>query len=128
VTVPQAQVWNCQKPAPADAGKWVAISANDILDAHNCVWLMEYPHEVLGGGSMYAVHLPDAIPPAGSAGGPPLPSAFREFFGAPFDVQAFFLHVSKHPEDLPLVVKWMETAFKGSGQPPKAIPKFPWEH
>jgi hypothetical protein len=92
---------NCQEPAPDDAGQSVARSASMILDGHNCAWLMQYPHEALAGGSMYAVHLHAHIPVAGSPGGPPLPSAFREFGGAPFDVRGFFSHVYQHPDDLP---------------------------
>jgi len=54
---------------------------------------------------MYAVHLPELLPPAGSPGGPPrgppLPAAFREFAGAPFDTRVFFLYYIHHPEKLP---------------------------
>jgi hypothetical protein len=82
VWVPQAKLWNCQKPADEDAGKWVTLSANLILDGHDCAWLMQYPHQPLAGGSMYAVHLPPQLAPAGSPGGPPLPSAYREIGGA----------------------------------------------
>lgn len=125
--VPQAHVWTCQKPAPEDAGQWVALSANMILDGHNCAWLMQYPNEALAGGSMYVVHLHDQIPPEGRPGGPPLPSAFREFGGAPFDVRGFLMHTYKHPEDIPRALNWMQTAFrnwnKSSGPPPKP----PWE-
>ncbi|HEX8880997.1 MAG TPA: glycosyltransferase family 39 protein, partial [Candidatus Acidoferrum sp.] len=55
VFVPQAHVWNCQTPSPEDSGQWIALSANMILDGHNCAWLMQYPHQALAGGSMYAV-------------------------------------------------------------------------
>jgi Dolichyl-phosphate-mannose-protein mannosyltransferase len=130
VFVPQAQSWNCQEPAPQDAGQWVALSANFILDGHNCEWLMQYPYEALAGGSMYVVRLPVPIPPAGSAGGPPLPSAFREFGGALFDVRAVFTHVYQHPEDLPPTIQWMLdlfNTFRKLKGPPATIPKFPWE-
>ena len=40
-----------------------------ILDSHNCLWLMRYPHETLAGGSMYAVLMPAVIPPAGACRG-----------------------------------------------------------
>jgi 4-amino-4-deoxy-L-arabinose transferase-like glycosyltransferase len=127
VFVPQAQPWTCQTPAPEDAGQWVALSANMILDGHNCAWLMQYPHEALAGGSMYAVHLHAHIPAAGSPGGPPLPSAFREFGGAPFDIRGFFTHVYQHPDDLPRAVGWMQATFtnwsKSQGSPPRP----PWE-
>jgi len=85
VWVPQAQLWNCQKPSAENAGKWVTLSANLILDAHDCAWLMQYTHQPLAGGSMYAVHLPPHFAPAGSAGVPPVPSPYREIGGAPFD-------------------------------------------
>jgi len=100
-TVPQSEFWDCQRPTASDGGQWVAVSANMIQDSHNCLWLMQYPHESLGGGSMYAVHLPELIPPAGSPGGPPLPATFREFAGAPFDMRVFFLYYIHHPEKLP---------------------------
>jgi 4-amino-4-deoxy-L-arabinose transferase-like glycosyltransferase len=128
VFVPQARPWSCQDPSPEDAGQWVALSANMILDGHNCAWLIQYPHEMLAGGSMYAVHLHDQIPAAGRPGGPPLPSAFRTFGGAPIDIQGLFKHLNKHPEDFPRAIAWMETAFttmsKSQGPPPKP----PWEH
>jgi dolichyl-phosphate-mannose-protein mannosyltransferase len=128
VSVPLAQPWNCQTPSPEDEGKWVALSANFILDGHNCAWLMQYPHETLAGGSMFAVHLPTPIPAAGSAGGPPLPSAFREFGGAPFDIRGFFIHVSQYPDDLPRALEWMQTAFTNFNKSPGPPPKPPWEH
>ena len=68
VIVPQARVWDCQQPTSDDANQWVVVSSNMILDQHNCTWLMQYPHEVLGGGSMWAVHLPAAIPAARRSG------------------------------------------------------------
>ena len=101
VWVPGAQLWNCQKPADEDAGKWVTLSANLILDGHNCAWLMQYPHEALAGGSMYAVHLPPHLQPAGTTGGPPLPSAFREIGDSPFNIRDLFLYVIQHPDELP---------------------------
>jgi len=36
-----------------------------------------------------------------AAAGPPLPSTFREFAGAPFDLRSFFLDLNHHPEKLP---------------------------
>jgi hypothetical protein len=129
VFVPQAKTWNCQSPTPQDEGQWVALSANFILDGHNCAWLMQYPRETLAGGSMYAIRLPAHIPAAGSAGGPPLPSAYREFGGItmPFDLRILFMHVFQSPDDLPQAVEWMQAAFaavsKSPGQP---LPKPPW--
>jgi len=125
--VPQAHFWNCQKPAPEDAGQWVVISAGMILDGHNCGWLMQYPNEPLARGSMYAVHLHDQIPAAGRPGGPPLPSAFRQWGGAPLDFQGLFVHLNQHPEDLPRAWDWMQTAFRSMSKSAGPPPKFPWE-
>jgi hypothetical protein len=33
VDVPQSKIWDCQRPTPADAGQWAAISANMIMEA-----------------------------------------------------------------------------------------------
>jgi hypothetical protein len=125
VFVPQAQRWNCQKPVPEDEGQWVTLSASNILDGQNCGWLMQYPHEALAGGSMYAVRLPAPIPETGSAGGPPQPSAYREFGGAPIDIRGYYTHVYQHPDDIPRAVEWMQAIFmnKSAGPPPKP----PWE-
>jgi dolichyl-phosphate-mannose-protein mannosyltransferase len=112
--VPESEVWDCQRPTPADDGHWAVVSANMIMDGHNCIWLMQYPNQPLAGGSMYAVHLPPHIPAAGSAGGPPRPSAFREFAGAPFDLRAFFLDVIHHPEKLPKAMEEMQAKFNSS--------------
>jgi len=83
-----------------------------IMDGHNCIWLMQYAHQPLAGGSMYAVHLPDHIPEAGSAGGPPRASEFREFGGAPFDMRSFFLDIIHNPEKLPQAWEEMQARFK----------------
>ena len=128
VFVPQAQLWNCQKPGSEDAGRWVALSANFILDGHNCSWVMQYPHEAFAGGSMYAVHLPARIPVAGNADGPPLPSAYREFGGAPVDIRSFFMHVFLHPDDLPRAVEWMQATFTALSKSQRPPPQPPWEH
>jgi hypothetical protein len=127
VSVPQAQPWNCQKPAPGSGELWVALSANNILDGHNCAWLMQYPHEPLAGGSMYAIQLPANIPVAGSAGGPPLPTDYREFGGAPIDIRSFLRHVIQHPDDLQQAVDWMQTTFRSMSKTPGPPPKPPWE-
>jgi 4-amino-4-deoxy-L-arabinose transferase-like glycosyltransferase len=115
VTVPEAEVWNCQTPTAADEGQWAAVSANMIEDGHNCLWLMQYEHQALAGGSMYAIHLPEHFPPAGSAGGPPLPSAFHQFAGAPFDMRSFFLDMIHSPETFPQAVRNLQAKFA----PPK---------
>jgi hypothetical protein len=126
VWAPQAVFWDCQTPAEENAGKWVALSANMIYDGHSCGWLLPYPREALAGGSMYAVQLPAHIPAAGSQGGPPLRSDFREFGGAPFDLRRLFAHVIETPDDLPRAMQWMQSAFTAmkNSQPP---PKLPWE-
>ena len=125
--VPQAQLWNCQKPAPEEAGQWVVVSASMILDGHNCGWLMQYPNEALAGGSMYAVHLHTQIPAPGRPGGPPLPAAFRNWAGAPIDIQAVLVHLNKHPEDLPRALAWMQAAFTSTSKSAGPPPKPPWE-
>jgi len=127
VFVPRAHVWNCQTPMPEDSGHWVALSANMILDGHNCAWLMQYPHEALAGGSMYVVRLYAQIPAAGRPGGPPLPSSFRQFRGALFDVPSLFHHLYQHPDDLPRAMEWMQAAYTAMNKSPGPPPKFPWE-
>jgi 4-amino-4-deoxy-L-arabinose transferase-like glycosyltransferase len=125
--VPQAYPWNCQTPTQEDAGQWVTLSAANLLEARNCAWLLEYPHEALAGGSIYAVRLPAQIPEAGSAGGPPLPSAYRTFGGLPFETRGFFSHVIQNPGDLPRAVEWMQAAFSDSTKSQRSPPKLPWE-
>ena len=112
VTVPQARFWNCQLPTPDDANQWVVVSSNMIMDGHNCTWLMQYPHEMLAGGSMWAVRLPPAIPPAGAAGGPPPPSEQRQLMRAPEDFRLFFLKLIQHPEQLPQASADMEAQMR----------------
>jgi hypothetical protein len=123
VNVPQAEVWNCQQPTPADSGKWAVLSANMILDGHNCAWLLQYPHEPLAGGSLYAFHLPEHIPEAGSPGGPPLPSAFRQFAGAPIELRGFFLDLTHHPERLPKAMEEMQARFRSQSKTEARPPK-----
>jgi hypothetical protein len=127
VVVPQAQPWNCQEPKPEDEGQWVTLSANNILDGRNCAWLTQYQHEALAGGSMYAALLPLHIPAAGSAGGPPLPSAYRQFGGFPLDVRGFFSHVYQHPDDLPRALEWMQSTFTALSNSQGPPPKPPWQ-
>ncbi len=116
VTVPQSEFWDCQRPTAADDGQWAVVSATMIMDDHNCVWLMQYSHQALAGGSMYAVHLPEHIPTAGSLGGPPLPSEFREFAGAPFDMRSIFLDLIHHPEKLPQAMQEMQARFSSANK------------
>lgn len=126
-SVPQAYPWNCQTPTQEDAGQWVTLSAANLLEARNCAWLLQYPHVALAGGSMYAVRLPAQIPAAGSADGPPLPSAYRTFGGLPFETRGLFSHVIQNPGDLPRAVEWMQAAFSGASKSQGPPPKLPWE-
>jgi hypothetical protein len=98
VYVPHSRLWDCQAPADSDAGGWVFVSANMILDGHNCEWILQYPHEPLAGGGMYAIRLPSPIPPAGSPGGPPPPPARRMFLSMPVDMRVMFHDLVDHPE------------------------------
>jgi hypothetical protein len=109
VYVPEAQFWDCQQPAPADAGQWAIVSASMIEDGHNCVWLMNYSHEPLAGGSMYAFELPAAIPAAGASGGPPLPADYHTFAGTPRDIdfRLMFYNLARDPKQLQPVLDQM---------------------
>jgi hypothetical protein len=102
--VPQSRLWDCQAPSPADAGLWAVVSGNMILDGHNCIWLMQYPHEALAKGSMFAVRLPAPIPPAGTPGGPPPLEARRIFLGFPVDTRELYRELRRRPEDIPKVL------------------------
>ena len=110
--VPEARPWDCQAPAPDDAGNWVVVSANIILDSHNCEWLTHYPNEALAGGSMYAVRLPEKIPAAGAVGGPPLPSARRLLFGAPFDLRGMYPEFYEHPDRIAKAIAEMQAKYQ----------------
>jgi Dolichyl-phosphate-mannose-protein mannosyltransferase len=101
--VPQAQLWDCQQPSPADSGQWAVVSTNLIADGSNCAWLFEHLHLELAGGSMYAVLLPKNIPSAGTPGGPPLPQDYRYFGGVKVldgDVRQIFLRFVLDPKQL----------------------------
>jgi 4-amino-4-deoxy-L-arabinose transferase-like glycosyltransferase len=103
VYIPQGQFWNCQTPAPADAGQWAIVSASMLEDGHNCVWLLNFLHEALAGGSMYAFRLPAVIPPVGDPSGPPPESAWHQFGGIPMgrpDTRSVFLNIALDPEQL----------------------------
>jgi hypothetical protein len=110
--VPQSRLWDCQAPSAADAGQWAVLSANMILDGHNCEWLMRYPHEPLAGGSMFAVQLPATIPPAGAPGGPPPVAARRIFLGLPFEMRQLFQGLVRRPEDIPKVLADMRATWE----------------
>ncbi len=100
--VPEAQFWNCQQAVPGDGGQWAIVSANLIQESHNCIWLLQFPHEPLAGGSMYAFQLPPVIAPAGTPGGPPLPENYRKFANVPFpgDVRLIWLDSIRDPQQL----------------------------
>jgi hypothetical protein len=101
--LPQALLWDCQQPAAHDGGQWTAVSANYMEESANCIWLLRYPHQVLAGGSMYAVQLPQIIPAAGQPGGPPLPADYHYFAGmhtGDFDVRTVFLNCMRDPNQL----------------------------
>jgi Dolichyl-phosphate-mannose-protein mannosyltransferase len=120
VYVPEAQFWDCQQPAPADAGQWAIVSASMIEDGHNCVWLMNYPHEQFAGGSMYAFELPPAIPAAGASGGPPLPADYHTFGGTPrdLDMRLMFYNLVRDPKQLQPVLDRMMALYARSQKKP----------
>jgi len=112
VYVPEARFWNCQQPAASDAGQLAVLSANMILESHNCPWLLRYPHQSLAGGSMYAFELPWTIPPAGTPGGPPLPADYHNLAGVPGswpDLRLIFLRGILDPQQLPAAIQQMMT-------------------
>jgi hypothetical protein len=62
---------------------------------------MQYPQQILAGGSMYVVQLPVIIPPAGQPGGPPLPADYRYFLGVQnFDARKILLNCVRGPQQL----------------------------
>jgi hypothetical protein len=110
--VPEAQIWSCQQPSPLDGGRWAVVSASSIVDGHNCLWIMQYPHEVLAGGSVYAIQLPPVIPAAGTAGGPPLPADYRYMGGVTtFDTRTLFLGFIQDPQQLPPFMDKMQAQY-----------------
>jgi hypothetical protein len=120
VYVPQAELWSCQQPSPADGGRWAAVSANNIADGSNCLWLMRYPHQILAGGSMYAIQLPQTIPAAGTPGGPPLPQDYRYFGGAPLiDPRPIFSNCIRDPQQLQPTLDRMQAMFQAAAQKKK---------
>lgn len=114
VYVPQSELWNCQHPTPADAGRWVVVSANMFMDGHNCPWLLQYPRESLAGGSMYAIQLPERVSEQGTPTGPPLSSDTREIGGGPYDMRPSFLDYTFHPEKLPQAMKEMQEKYEAA--------------
>jgi len=110
--VPQALLWDCQQPAPHDGGQWAVVSANYMLDSGNCIWLLQYQHQALAGGSMYAVQLPEVIPAAGQPGGPPLPADYR-YVGGMQNTEGLsvFLKCVRDPQQLqPTMDRFMAMA------------------
>lgn len=110
IYVPQAQPWNCQKPAASDAGRWAVVSANNLADTRNCLWLMRYPHQSIANGSLYAVQLPNPIPAGGQPGGPPLPKDFH-VLGIPelqLDIRDVFSVCIRDPDQLGPTFEYFE--------------------
>ncbi len=101
--VSNVSLWNCQAPAPSDAGNWAIVSTNNLGDTRNCLWLMNnhYSNQPLAGGSLYAVQLPNPIPAAGQPGGPPPAAEFHSFGGmSDFDAREIFLACIRDPKQL----------------------------
>lgn len=111
-SVPGGYLWDCQQPNADEAGQWEIISADEILDAHNCAWLLTYQHEPIAGGSMYAVKLPNPIPAAGSPGGPPAPGQARAWLGLPGDSRAQFIAMAHNPERIPEFIAETQKLFR----------------
>ena len=103
-SIPQAHIWDCQHPSAQDAGQWQIVSADMFLDGHNCAWLLQYERQSIARGSMYAVRLPNPLPPPGSVSGPPAPANTRMFLGFSVDVRTLFLNVEEHPDLLTDIV------------------------
>jgi hypothetical protein len=116
--VPQSRYWDCQTPSAADDGKWVVVSANMLVDSHNCSYLFSYPHEAIAAGGMYAFRLPPRLPNAGSPGGPPLASQFHFFPSGRTgpDMRPSFLEVTFQPERIPAVVARFQEEYLKSQQ------------
>ena len=117
--VPQAQLWSCQEPSPSDGGQWAVVSASNIADGQNCLWLTRYPHQVLAGGGMYVIQLPEMIPAAGTPGGPPLPEVYRYFGGFPFDPRPVFLNCIRDPQQLQPTLDRLQAMMKAAAQKKK---------
>lgn len=103
IYVPQAELWNCQEPLPSAGGQVAVVSGDMLEDAHNCPWLLQFPHEALAAGGMYVFQLPAVLPPAGSPGGPPTLSELHSF-GMPMpgggDARLIFLDCIRDPRQL----------------------------
>ncbi len=110
--LPQAQIWSCQQPSPQDGGQLAIVSASNIADGSNCLWLMNYPHQALAGGGMYAIQLPQTIPTAGSPAGPPLSDGYRYFGGFPMDSRPIFMNCIRYPEQIQPTLDRMRAMFE----------------
>ena len=117
--VPDAEMWDCQKPTALDAGQWVVVSSDMILDVHNCEYLLQYPHVAIAAGSMYAFHLPTTIPNPGAPGGPPVESEQRQWFRVPVDVRVYALNLIRHPETMPAMMAEMTKQMSSGNFAPK---------
>ena len=124
VYVPQSQFWNCQQPSASDGGHWAFVSADMIADAHNCLWLLHYPHEALAGGSVYLFRLPAVIPVAGDPAGPPRESE-RHSFGMPMpsdvDPRVIFLNCERDPNQLQPTLDHMMAQYRTEQEKRKQI-------
>ena len=103
VYVPRARFWNCQEPEASDGGHWAVVSADMIEDAHNCGWLLQFPHQSLAGGSMYVFQLPAVLPAVGTPGGPPTAEEFHVFgmkMPGISDPRVVFLKCARDPSQL----------------------------
>ena len=108
--VPQSHPWDCQAPGRQMGAMGGGVGEYDS----GCEQLrvaVALPREELAGGGMYAFHLPEEIPAAGTAGGPPVESERRTFLGMPFDFKAVTLEVLRNPETIPQVMKEMTAKF-----------------
>ena len=108
--VPRGKVWDCQDAAAPDARKWVVVSANKLIPKRPCAWLFQYPHEMLAGGSLFAIHLPDEIPPPGSSGRASIRTAPLREFGMEQDVEWLYLFLIDHPQKFPTFVAPFESS------------------
>ena len=122
IYVPHAEIWNCQSPAATDGGQWVIVSASSILDAHNCGWLLQYPHEALAAGSMYAFQLPLTLPAAGTPNGPPTMADWRNIGGMPgqIDIRTMFVSMVRDPQQIQVIWDTMQAKFQEEMQKQKA--------
>lgn len=124
--IPEAQPWNCQTPSPEDTTQWAVVSANEIADAHNCLWLLQYPRQELAGGSMYAIQLPASFPAAGAPDGPPLPSDYHTISGLKIgdeDPMLIFRDCIRDPQHLQPTWERMMAFFQAAQQKKQQLKK-----